>query len=76
MRQLGVTEFGDIKLGSKPPAPVAPAKELTEGEIEEARMLASRQRLEIALASSGVRPTDEWIARWQGRGISLGRGMH
>jgi hypothetical protein len=53
MRALGVTEFGDIKLG---PQPAAPAKELTPEEYKARLAKAEERRHEIMFAASATRP--------------------
>jgi hypothetical protein len=58
MRELGVTRWGEIELGSAPMAPSAPVKETPVDQRE-----ALRSRLAVMLRSSGVAPNDAFVER-------------
>ena len=71
MRELGVLEWGDIRLGAPPPV-VAEAKPMGEEERARASQAHARSRIRRALASSGVIPDEAWLDTWAQRNVIRG----
>ncbi len=73
MRARGVREWGDIKLGPEPAAPLEAGKPMGDEEVAQHRRSRSLSRIRLALASSGATPTDEWLEKWERAGIGMER---
>lgn len=56
MRELGVSEWGDIRLGPPPRVPGEPPREPTADEVRARLEALEEGRLNILFGATGVRP--------------------